>query len=323
MLTVSHRITIGAAAYSSAAHSRLVGLRTQAALDVPVNTAWIALGPAAGLSIAPEDPVVIELGYGDELETVFTGTAQAVDWDIERVTVHAVGAFHKLLGARFNLFYEKSKAGDIASDVAGRLEMATGSVEAGLEFPAYALSDSLNTYDSLRRLAGRCGFDLYADVEDQLVFAPYNPAETFTFQYGVNILSLHIDHSTEFVVGTEIYGESPASHGQGQESYSWLTKKDVKGTAGETNGVVWRQFDPAVRTQEDAGQIAEATLAALRAKRSCTLKVLGSAAVQLGHEIEITDMPQEDQNGTFKVMGVQHRLDAKKGFFTLINGLEL
>jgi hypothetical protein len=323
MLTVSHRLTIGEAAYTSAAHSRLVGLRTQVALDVPVNTAGIALAPAAGLSMAPEDPVVIELGYGDELETVFTGTVETVDWDIERVIVHAAGGFQKLLGANFNLFYEKSKAGDMISDVASQLDMATGTVESGLEFPAYALSASHTAYDSLRQLAQRCGFDLYADVDDQLVFAPYDPAETHVFQYGVNILSLRLDHPTESIMGAEIFGESPASHGQGQESTSWLTKKDVKGTAGDTSKGVWRRFDPAVRTQEDAGQIAEAVLAALRTRRACTLKVLGAPAVQLGHEIEISEMPLDDQNGTFKVTGVEHRLDIKKGFYTIIDGLEL
>ena len=323
MLTVSHRITIGAAAYTSAEHSRLVGLRTRASLDVPVNTAWMILGPASGLSLAPDDPVTVELGYGDDLEPVFAGTVETVDWGIERVTVHAAGGFQKLVGARCNLFYEKSKAGDIVSDVAGSLSVATGNVESGLEFPAYALSDSLTAYDSLRQLARRCGFDFYADVEDQLVFAPYDPAETHPFQYGVNILSLRLDNPAALVSGAEIYGESPASLGQGQDATSWLTKKDVKGTAGDMSGVMWRRFDPAARTQEDAGQIAEAALDALRAKRACALKALGSPVVRLGHEIDITDMPLDDQNGTFKVIGVEHRLDIKKGFYTIINGLEL
>lgn len=323
MLTVGHRVTIGSASYEWGDHSRLVGLRTHASLSVPVNTAWVALAPPDGLSAAPDDELVVELGYGDDLEKVFSGVVETAEWGIERLAVHAAGSFHKLVTARLNLFFEKTKAGDIVSDVAGQLEIATGNVESGLEFPAYALSDSLTAYDSLRNLAWRCGFDLYADVDDQLVFAAYDPAETHAFQYGVNILSLYLGHPTDSVTGAEIYGESPASHGQGQDSTSWLTKKDVKGTAGSSGVATWRRFDPSARTQEDAAQMAEAALAALSTKRACTLRALGSPAVQLGHEIEIAKMPLDDQNGVFKVSGVEHRLDRRHGFYSIIHGVEV
>ena len=64
----------------------------------------------------------------------------------------AAGASRALVSARFNRFYEKSKAGDIVSNVAGLLDIATGSVESGLEFQAYALSDGVTAYDGLRQL---------------------------------------------------------------------------------------------------------------------------------------------------------------------------
>ena len=262
MLTVHHRITVGSAAYTSAAQSRLIGLRTHAALSTPVNSAWIAFAPALGVSVAPGDEVRVELGYGDDLKPVFTGTVEAVDWGIEQVAFRAAGAFRALVRARLNRFFEKSTAGDMVSNVAGLLDMATGSVEAGLEFQAYAFSDDVSAYDGLRQLAERCGFDLYADVDDTLVFAKYAPAQTHALQFGVNLLSLRVDQATETITGIEVYGESPSSLGQGQDAYSWLTKKDVKGTAGGSGGMIWRRFDPAARTQEDAGKIAEAVLAA-------------------------------------------------------------
>ena len=323
MLTVNHRITAGSAAYTSADQSRLVSLRTHATLSTPVNSAWIALAPATGLSVAPGDEVVVELGYGDDLKTVFTGAVETVDWEIEQVAFRAAGAARALVSARFNRFYEKSKAGDIVSNVAGLLDIPTGNVEPGLEFQAYALGDGVTTFDALRQLAERCGFDLYADVDDQLVFAKYDPAETHPFQFGVNILSLRVDHPLETITGAEVYGESPSSLGQGQEAYSWLTKKDVKGTAGGNGATVWRRFDAAARTQEDAGKIAEAALAALSAKRACTLKTLGAPEVRLGDSVEVSQMPLDDQNGTFKVTGVTHRLDVRTGFFSVIDGLDV
>jgi phage protein D len=322
MLTVNHRVTVGSAVYTSAS-SRLVGLRTHATLSAPVNSAWIAFAPAPGVSVAPGDEVSVELGYGDTLQTVFTGTVEAVDWGMAQVALRAAGAFRALVGARLNRFFEKSKAGDMVSSMAGLLDMTTGSVEAGLEFQAYAFSDAVSAYDGLRQLAERCGFDLYADVDDALVFTRYAPAQTHAFQFGVNILSLRVDQPTQAITGIEVYGESPSSLGQGQEAYSWLTKKDVKGTAGETGGIVWRRFDPAARTQEDAGKIAEAMLAALSARRACTLKTLGAPAVRLGHAIDISQMPLHGQNGTFKVTGVMHWLDLSKGFSTVIDGSEV
>src|SRR5436305_3169958 len=263
MLIVNHRVTVGGTAHSSG-RSRLVGLRTQAALSTPVNSAWIALAPPAGVAVAPDDPVSVELGYGDDLKTVFTGTVETVDWSIEQVAFRAAGAARALVNARLNRFFEKSTAGDIVSNLAGLLDVATGSVEPGLEFQAYAFSDGVTPRDGLRQLAERCGFDLYADVKDQLVFAKYTPAKTHPFQFGVNVLSLRVDRPAETITGAEVYGESPSSFGQGQEAYSWLTKKDVKGVAGGSGGkggIVARRFDPAVRTAEDAGRVAQAVLA--------------------------------------------------------------
>src|SRR5436305_10200297 len=321
MLIVNHRVTVGGTAHSSG-RSRLVGLRTRAALSTPVNSAWIALAPPAGVTVAPDDPVSVELGYGDDLKTVFTGTVETVDWSIGQVAFRAAGAARALVNARLNRFFEKSTAGDIVTDLAGLLDVVTGSVEPGLEFQAYAFSDGVTPWDGLRQLAERCGFDLYSDVEDQLVFARYVPAATHPFQFGVNVLSLRVDRPAETITGAEVYGESPSSFGQGQEAYSWLTKKDVKGTAGGKSGIVARRFDPAVRTAEDAGRVAQAVLAALSSRRACTLKALGAPEVRLGDAVTISRMPQDDQNGTFKVTGVAHRLDVRTGFSSLIEGVD-
>ncbi len=300
----------------------MVNLRNSAARTAPGNTASVVFAPPDGIAAAPDDEVVIEIGYGDDLQTVFTGLVESVDWAIEGVAIRAASRFRGLVSARFNRYFEKPKAGDIVSDVAGLLDIGTGSVEPGLEFPTFALSDGVTAYDALRGLAERCGFDLYADADDKLIFAPYSAGETHAFQFGVNILALRVETLKASVTGVEIYGESPASLGQGQDASSWLTKKDVKGTAGGGDGLTVRRFEPAARTQEDAGKIAEAVLAAANAARACTLTVLGAPAVRLGDAVKISELPVGDQNGTFKVIGVAHRVDIKKGFYTIIDGLE-
>jgi len=323
MLKVNYRLTLGSAVFTLSDHSRLLDLQTDAALATPVNVCRLTLAAPQGLSLAPDDPVAVELGYGDELTLVFTGLLERVDWAIDRVMVSAASAFQTLIAARLYRTYEKTKAGDIISDIASSLGLSPGQIEAGLEFPAYALGTNQTVYDYMLRLARQCGFELYADTEDKLVFTPHRPATTHALQYGVNILSLDLADAAGPLTGVEIYGESPASHGQGPEAYSWLTKQEVKGTAGTTSGLVMRHFDPTVRSQEAAAQVAEATLAALGQKQHLRAKVLGAPEIKLGEAVRVSDMPVSAQNGTFKITGVRHTLNKKEGFVTAINGEKL
>ncbi len=318
MLQVKHKITIGAAVYTPGAETRLRDLRMHADLAVPVNICRVVLSPPAGLSIAPTDAIKVELGYGDDLVPIFTGTASSVDWGVEGVMVFGASAFHALVTARFNLLYDKPKAGEIVSAVAGRLRLAKSAVEDGITFSSYALGENQTAYEHLRTLARQCGFDLYADAADKLVFAKYKAATTHGFSYGADILSFSLDKPAVQVTGVEVYGESPASHGQGAEASSWLTKKDVKGSAGGSSGIVMRVADPTARTQQSAAKIAEALLEVTAYKQRGVLKVLGAPSVKLGDAVSISKMPVQAQNGTFKVTGVTHTLHARQGFITKI-----
>lgn len=318
MLTVKHKITIGSGTYTLGNETRLLDLKMQAALDIPVNGCRIVLGPPQGLTIAAEDTVSVELGYGDQLEQVFTGTVNSVDWGIERVTVYALGAFQTLATARLNLVYQKPKGGDIVSDIVGKLKLTKDKVEPGLSFEAYALGETQTAYEHLCGLARQCGFDLYANTEDKLVFAKYQAATTHEFKYAVDILSFSLDQPTAPITGVEIYGESPASLGQGADAASWFTKKEVKGSAGGKSGLVIRLADPTARTQDAAGKIAEAILAIHKSKQSGVLKTLGAPGVKLGDAVKVTEMPVSSQNGTFKVTSVTHILNIKRGFMTTI-----
>lgn len=327
MLQVSHKVTIGSVSFQSGAprsgslrdRTRLIDLRASASLNIPTNTCRLVLSPADDLDLAPQDSVAVELGYEDKLSKIFTGRVDTVEWDIDRVTIHATNSFQKLLVASFNLLYEKSKAGDIVSDVVGRLGLSSGKVESGIEFPVYVLGDSCSVYEHLCTLARQCGFDLYADPEDRVVFATYSPATTHNFEYGVNILSLAAEAPTAPITGVEIYGESPTSFGQGADAYAWLTKQEVQGKAGDSSGFVKRFVDPTARTLEAASQIATAVLVAEVPKRRGSLKALGTPEVKLGDAIEIGKMPIASQNGSFKVIGIRHSVNCQQGFCSLID----
>lgn len=318
VLVVKHKLTIGSSVHTLGKETRLVDLLVEAGLDVPVNACRITLSPPKDLALAPGDPVKVELGYGESLALVFTGVVQTADWACDRVTVYAASAFQGLVAARFNLLFEQPGAGDVVADIAGRLKLRKGKVEAGLKLAAYALGENLSAYAHLRELAERCGFDLYADAEDRLVFAKYQAARTHSLTYGEHLLAFALDAETPAVSGVEIYGESPASLGQGAAASSWLAKKDVKGTAGDKSGLMLRMADPVARTQEVAGKIAAALLAARSAERRGVLEVLGAPAIKLGDGVKLAALPTADHSGTYKVTAVRHRLSPRRGFRTTV-----
>ncbi len=318
MLIVKHKITIGGAVAELKDKTRLIDLKTWADLDAPVNACRITLGPVEGLSFKVEDDVKVELGYGDELALVFTGKADSIDWGVDRVTVHGRGSLKTAVTARMNLVYKDKQAGDIVSDIVSKLSLTKDKVDNGVKFAAYALGEIETAYDHMRTLAAQCGFDLWANTEDKLVFAEYKAAETHEFEYGVNILSFGLDNLTTPITGVEVYGESPASLGEGDQASTWLTKKDVKGEAGGKKGIVVRMADPTARKKDTAKAIADAALAAASRKQNGELKVIGRAGVKLGDAVKVSKMPVESENGAYKVTGTAHTINPKRGFVTRI-----
>ncbi len=318
MLTVNHRIQIGSDIWSSTEHSRLLAMQCSAAFGVPVNECRLTMTFPKGISAKPGDAVEVKLGYGSDLQLVFTGEIAATDWQTDRVTVYAESAMRRLALGRLNSFFEKSKAGDIVSSACSELEVPKGTVDAGLDFPFYAMGDRASAYAHLKMLADRCGFDLFADEKDKLFFSKSYPTESHDFQFGVNILSITADAPDAGVEGVEVYGESPSSLGEGPTAASWMTKKEVKGSAGSSSGIVRRISDPAARSQQASTQMAEALLDVFSTKKRGILKSLGAPKVKLGHTINVSKMPASEQNGSYKITGVEHRIGQGKGWVTVL-----
>jgi phage protein D len=317
---VSYQVTLGQTTYQSGRASRLLDLRSEAALAIPVNRCALVIAAPLESAIAPTDPVTVSLGYDDQTTPIFTGQVKTIRWGFDQVHIEAHSQFTALTQARFNLLYEKSTAGDIVKNIAqSRLKLKTQTIASGLKFPSYALGDHHSAYDHLQHLAYQCGFDLYADSADKVVFAPYQSGQAAKFTYGVDLLGYTCDRQPPSVQGMEIYGESPASQGQGEDAASWLTKHEVKGTAGTSTGTVQRQFDATVRTQAAASKIAQAYLDRQTLKQCGSIKGLGNAQVQLGHSVALVDLPTRAHNGTFKATAVTHRLNQQKGFWTIVH----
>ena len=111
--------------------------------------------------------------------------------------------------------------------------------------------------------------------------------------------------------------------GEGDKAYSWLTKEEVKGNAGSGSGNIHRVAIPSIRNQDAAGSAANNLLAALQAKRIGWVEALGTAGLALGGPVELSDIPDDGPNGSFKIVSIRHKLDKKSGFTTTIHWKEV
>lgn len=324
MVQVDYKLTLGSTIYTPEDTSRLLQLRMNASLTIPVHSCILVLSASASLSCQPEQDVILELGYKGARSRVFTGKISQVEWGIQQTVITAESCFRQLTCTRLNRLFEKSSAADIVNSVAQTCAGVTVSkAESGIQFPVYTLGNRQTAWEHLQFLAQQCGMDLYADTQDKLVFAKYSPAQTHDCTYGVNVLALEMQQQQPAIAGIEVYGESPASQGQGDQSYPWLAKKEVKGKAGKTSATTLRIVDPTARTEDIADKIAEAYLKAKTSLRQGRIQLLGNGAAKLGDGIKIAKMPVQAQNGNFKITAVTHTLNYHSGFYTTLEWEEV
>lgn len=318
-MQINYRITLGSHQFSANRGSPLLDLRLESSLAIPVNEAVLTLTTLEPITLNLNDPVTVDLGYGNSLTRVYSGILSTVTRGIDRIRVESHSCFQALTQAHFNLLYEKSTAGDIVQDLAQRLKITVGSVESGLKFSAYALGDHRSVYAEVRSLADLCGFDLYSDPQDRVVFARPKSGSPQECRYGADILDYHRTTQPVLPDGLEVYGESPASQGQGEQAASWLTKQEVRGRAGKATGVVLRRVEPTARSQNLADQMAKALFQAQAKQQRGWVRILGNPQINLGGALKIAQMPMAADNGTFKATGVRHQLSRRQGFCTTVN----
>jgi hypothetical protein len=261
------------------------------------------------------DVVTVQLGYRGALSTVFTGKVKSIEWQIDLVQVVAQSSFQNLAALRTNAFFENAAAGDIVKGLAGEAKANIGKCDAGLQFAFYAVGNHHSAWQSIHDLAMQCGFDFYADTKDKLVFSKFAAGTPIALEFGKQILKCSMEIAKNPITGVEVFGESPASFGQGAEASTWFTKAAVKGLAGGGSNVI-RHYVPTARTQELAKQMATALFESLKSEKKGVITVLGKANLAIGATIELTKMPVTAQNGQFKVVGCCHTIRKSTGFLT-------
>lgn len=323
MLSVQHDIKIGSTQFKSADSSRLIELRCDAALDTPVNSCRMTFTVPADLSFREGDEVTVKMGYKNDISKIFTGIVHNIQWHIGRVTVEAHSLFQELAALRLNTYFENAFAGDIVKGLASETAVSIGKAQSGLRFAFFAVGNNQTAWQYINDLAAQSGFDFFADTDDKLVFALPLPVGLPTMlEFGVNLLECRIEQTLGTIKGVEVFGESPASFGQGPKSATWFTKQEVKGSAGDSKQV-FRLYEPSARAQETAALMANALWERLKPKKKGQLTVLGNANLQIGALVKVSKMPSDAQNGTYKIIAVRHKIIKEKGFITQLKVLEV
>ncbi|MFM2375069.1 MAG: hypothetical protein RLZZ165_166 [Bacteroidota bacterium] len=296
-----------------------VGLRVDLRLN-QINTAEISLSWKPSEPVKIGDAVTIQLGQVDEgTKKVFTGIVTELSHQTAGYVIHCSSGLQALTLRCVNKSYEQQKAGDIVSDIASIAKCKKGKVSGGLSYPSYAIGAERHLLSHLLTLAARDGFDVYADADDRLCYTAFSGSPTHRLGYGAEIISYFSEEQAATLDGVEVYGESPASLGQGDKAYSWLTKGEVRGRAGKGSGNLLRVADPSIRNQSAAGTAAERIFATLGSARKGHVNAMGTPGPVLGGAIAMAGLPDGGPSGSFKITGIKHTLDKQNGFITTVD----
>lgn len=317
MLRPSYSIDIESETIEPSSADDLISVKISLDLAVPANSCEAVFRPAKWTSKLKRDsPVTVQLGYEDNLKTVFSGTVDSYERNLHEVRTFSLSQVLRLLDSRVNSIYTSQTAGGIVNDLASKASVDVEDAEDGLDFPVYYVDDSKNSYDHIQELADRCGFDVYMNEEGKLVFHDYNPQDKHPFEYGKDIVSIEADFREPVIESVKAYGESPSSK-KGSDTSHWLTKDEVSGEEG--SGSQLELVDSAIRDKDTAEKVAKATLKKLSFAKFFSVIVVGSPQVRLGDAVIVKSMPEDVLNGEFKVMSIEHRLSKSEGFTTRID----
>ncbi|MGE0883013.1 MAG: phage late control D family protein [Blastocatellales bacterium] len=324
MLRPAYKLTIGGKLVDTTDEpqaSTMVDLNVALDVDTPSDSFTFVLGNVGSFRPAREDEVKVELGYADDggLTQVMAGKVASVEPNLTTTRVIGYGGARALLGTYVEQTFESKKAGEIVSDLAGKASVDVATADDGIKFPFYVVDGRRSVYEHMRDLAGLCGFDLYLNADDELVFERFGNGKTVhVLELGKHIIALDVFRSRARAGKVEAWGESPASS-QGEDAASWLTRDFISSHGEAGSGDLLLLERSALRTRDAARTAAQAALTEIN-RRTLRGRVvtIGRPEVKLGDSIRLSGMADDSLNAIFQVRSVAHRITKLGGFTTAV-----
>lgn len=305
--------------------STVIDLKVLLDMDVATDMFSLVLGNVGHLTPEREDDAVIELGYADEesgLQQVIAARVEYVTQGSteDRITGHSAAAV--LLNSFADQTFENKTAGTIVQALASDAGVDVSLAEPGINFPAYVIDGQRSIYHHMHALAGLCGFDLYLNSDNEIVFRKFIGGNTIhLFDHAIHIIELEVENSPPRANKIEVWGESGTNNGA--ESWAWLTKdfNALKGTAGQAPLTGKAETLLLEKSSLRTGQAAQTTADAvstdiLRRQVRGRLLSMGRPQVRLGDAIRLTNLPEAELNQTYQVRSIKHNINKKLGFIS-------
>lgn len=307
----SFELTVGKEEFRRDEENGLMSIEVVRTMDIPIESMSVAIAAGGDLKFGKEDDATLKLGYDDRLEKSFSGLLDRIEYGASVVELTSVGKSVKLLDLRINRVFMSQTAGEIVKSIADEAGVQVEKVDDGIAFPVYVVDDRSNCYEHAIRLAQRCGFDVYMNDEGKLVFGLHKGEASHKLEFGKSLLSARMLKELPAYGSAKVYGESPSSS-KGGDTYHWLTKDDVLGSAG--SGKALAKTDYSLKSKENAEEVSKALLNKTEYRDHIELEIVGDATVKLGDEVEVDGFGDAAFNGKFEVREVRHSLDKQAGF---------
>lgn len=324
MLTPAYKLTIGSKVVDTTDEpqaSTVVDLTIALDMETPADSFKLVLGNVGGLKPVRDNEATVELGYADNggLTQVISGKVVTVEPNVTTTRVMGYTGADALLRTFVEQTFERKKAGALVRDLASKASVNVATAQDGIAFPVYVVDGRRSAYVHMRDLAQLCGFDLYFNADNGLVFEKFvNGNTVHVFEFAKHIISLDVVRTQPRAGKVEAWGESPTAS-DGDEAAAWLTRDfgGSRGTAG--SGSLFLLERSSIRTRDGARIAAEATLTAIQRRTlRGRLVILGRPEVKLGDAIRFRGLADESLNTNFQVRSVVHRITKLGGFTTTV-----
>ena len=273
-----------------------------------------ALGNVSSFADTSADqPAVVELGFGDNLETVLTGTVTAVERHSSGVVLEGLASTATLSRTRVGRSYVSQSAADIVSDLVSSAQGDAGDVSSSLQLAAFHVDERRSAWSHVFTLAGLAGCEVSADSSGAVNFRPPNSGSpSHSFRHGAELVAWDVGPNATMRPDIQVVPFGAASE-QGPSHWHVLLREPDGGPPTEETRV------PGALRDQDGAQTYEQALSDARTRRATRGDVLiaGDATVRAGDIVTLTDLPAGDDS-PLRVTAVTHWLDGKSGFYTYL-----
>lgn len=255
----------------------------------------------------------IQLGYGDDLQTVLTGTVTAVERAPWGLRVEGLAASSTLSAARIGRSYIGQTVADVVADLAAAGGGSAGEVSASHTLAAYHVDERRSVWTHVRQLARLTGSELSSAPDGGLNFRPVKTGTAdHTLHHGADLVAWRVGPRGPAGPDVSVVPFGAASE-QGTDKWHILLRSP-EGDSPQGEVVV-----AAALRDRDATQALQDALGAAAARRAQGggLTLVGDGAIRAGDLVELADMPS-GEDGLLRAIAVTHLLAMDAGFRTAI-----